>query len=225
MGSRVCHVCDSVTFDDSVASVTIRERPVVVLVKLALRRGQHAMRHDTPLKLPLPHEPPSSELHELLTVEEVAALLRVNKTLGLRTHAGAHRCCDRSLATHQDRKVRALRSQRRPHISRPQGPKSLSDRDRGVDGGAVRVHHHATRRRSGPQRKEVRCGPSQKISTWMVVEDRQASQGVGGPLAGGRASRGRSGWTRAALTAPRHRRRVANAPRRAGEAGRNAAWP
>ena len=39
------------------------------------------MRHDTPpgVAVPAP-ESPSSELHELLTVEEVAALLRVNKS-------------------------------------------------------------------------------------------------------------------------------------------------
>jgi excisionase family DNA binding protein len=38
------------------------------------------MRHDTPSGVAVPAEPPSSELHELLTVEEVAALLRVNKS-------------------------------------------------------------------------------------------------------------------------------------------------
>ena len=38
------------------------------------------MRHDTPSGVSAPAEPPSSELHELLTVEEVAALLRVNKS-------------------------------------------------------------------------------------------------------------------------------------------------
>ena len=38
------------------------------------------MRHDTPSGVAVPVEPPSSELHELLTVEEVAALLRVNKS-------------------------------------------------------------------------------------------------------------------------------------------------
>ena len=37
------------------------------------------MRHDTPSGVAVPAEPPSSE-HELLTVEEVAALLRVNKS-------------------------------------------------------------------------------------------------------------------------------------------------
>ena len=39
------------------------------------------MRHDTPPGVAV-HAPesPSSELHELLTVEEVAALLRVNKS-------------------------------------------------------------------------------------------------------------------------------------------------
>ena len=39
------------------------------------------MRHDTRPGVAVPTaEPPSSELHELLTVEEVAALLRVNKS-------------------------------------------------------------------------------------------------------------------------------------------------
>ena len=38
------------------------------------------MRHDTPSGVAVPAEPPSSELSELLTVEEVAALLRVNKS-------------------------------------------------------------------------------------------------------------------------------------------------
>jgi excisionase family DNA binding protein len=38
------------------------------------------MRHDTPSGVAVPAETPSSELHELLTVEEVAALLRVNKS-------------------------------------------------------------------------------------------------------------------------------------------------
>ena len=38
------------------------------------------MRHDAPSGVAVPAEPPSPELHELLTVEEVAALLRVNKS-------------------------------------------------------------------------------------------------------------------------------------------------
>ena len=40
------------------------------------------MRHDTPLGFAVDHaaEPPSSELHELLTVDEVAALLKVSKS-------------------------------------------------------------------------------------------------------------------------------------------------
>ena len=37
------------------------------------------MRHATPAQVAISTEPPSSELHELLTVAEVAALLRVNK--------------------------------------------------------------------------------------------------------------------------------------------------
>lgn len=38
------------------------------------------MKHDTPPGVVASAEPPSSELHDLLTVEEVAALLRVNKS-------------------------------------------------------------------------------------------------------------------------------------------------
>ena len=40
------------------------------------------MRYDTTLGLAVDHaaEPPSSELHELLTVDEVAALLKVSKS-------------------------------------------------------------------------------------------------------------------------------------------------
>lgn len=39
------------------------------------------MRHDTPPGVAIPVvEPSSSELHELLTVAEVAALLKVNKS-------------------------------------------------------------------------------------------------------------------------------------------------
>lgn len=38
------------------------------------------MKHDTPPGVVVSAEPPSSELHDLLTVEEVAALLRVNKS-------------------------------------------------------------------------------------------------------------------------------------------------
>ena len=37
------------------------------------------MRDDTPPGVAVPAELPSSELHELLTVEEVATLLKVNK--------------------------------------------------------------------------------------------------------------------------------------------------
>ena len=39
------------------------------------------MRHDTPPGVAIPAaEPPSSEVHELLTVDDVAALLRVSKS-------------------------------------------------------------------------------------------------------------------------------------------------
>ena len=40
------------------------------------------MRYDTPLGVAVEHgaEPSSSELHELLTVDEVAALLKVSKS-------------------------------------------------------------------------------------------------------------------------------------------------
>lgn len=37
------------------------------------------MRHDRPTHVAIATAPPSPELHELLTVEEVAALLKVNK--------------------------------------------------------------------------------------------------------------------------------------------------
>ena len=37
------------------------------------------MRHDMPAQVAIATEAPSSELHELLTVAEVAALLKVNK--------------------------------------------------------------------------------------------------------------------------------------------------
>jgi excisionase family DNA binding protein len=37
------------------------------------------MRHDTPANLAVPAELPSPDLHELLTVDEVAILLKVNK--------------------------------------------------------------------------------------------------------------------------------------------------
>ena len=46
---------------------------------LARAEVQHAMRHDTPPQDASATAPPSLELHELLTVEEVAALLKVNK--------------------------------------------------------------------------------------------------------------------------------------------------
>jgi excisionase family DNA binding protein len=49
------------------------------LVKLARAEVQHAMRHDTLPHVAIATAPPSSELHELLTVQEVAALLKVNK--------------------------------------------------------------------------------------------------------------------------------------------------
>lgn len=55
------------------------------------------MRYDTPLRFAVDHtaEPPSSELHELLTVDEVAALLKVSKSWvyeHTRTRKGA--CAD-----------------------------------------------------------------------------------------------------------------------------------
>jgi len=49
------------------------------LVTLARAEVHHAMRQDTPAHLAIATAPASCELHELLTVEEVAALLKVNK--------------------------------------------------------------------------------------------------------------------------------------------------
>ena len=119
------------------------------------------------------------ELHELLTVDEVAALLKVSKSWVYEHTRSRSVPAIRATAAHQDRQVRALRARAVRAFHREAMP---NDRD------SVRRTRY-NRRQAKPRRANERKGCLSNGSTETTVRKRVSSRkrkGVGDSLAGDR---------------------------------------